>query len=87
MITPVKIALTAAGLFTAAVLTACGSAGHSDAYNKGFKFADGNDLVQTQAGMMGASTIRGPWATNQAQGLNQPEWIRGCQDALAKKKG
>ncbi|OBG38270.1 hypothetical protein [Mycobacterium sp. E3198] len=82
-----KIALTAAGLLTAAVLAACGSAGHSDAYNKGFQFADGNELVQAQAGMMGASTICGSWATNQAQGLNQQEWIQGCQDALAKKKG
>jgi hypothetical protein len=81
-----KIVLTTAGLLTAAVLAACSGSGHSDAYNKGFTFADGNSLVQTQAGMMGASTICGSWATNQAQGLNQQEWIQGCQDALAKKK-
>jgi hypothetical protein len=83
-----KIALATAGLLTAAVLTACGGAsGHSDSYNKGFKFADGNSLLQTQSQMMGPSTICGSWATNQAQGLNQQEWMQGCQDALAKNKG
>lgn len=81
-----KIILTTAGLLTAAVLTACGGPyGHSVSYNKGFQFAQGNSLVQTQAGMMGASTICGSWATNQAQGLNQQEWMQGCEDALAKK--
>lgn len=82
-----KIMLTAAGLLTAVVLTACGGlSGHSDSYNKGFKFADGNSLLHSQSGMMGPSTICGAWATNQAQGLNQQEWIQGCQDALAKDK-
>ncbi|MCV7409229.1 hypothetical protein AWC05_00765 [Mycobacterium florentinum] len=82
-----KNVLAAVGLLTAAVLTACGgSFGHSDSYNKGFNFADGNSLVQTQAGLMGSTTVCGSWATNQAQGLNQQEWIQGCVDALAKKK-
>jgi hypothetical protein len=81
-----KIALTAAGLLAAATLTACSAIfGHSDSYNKGFSFADGNSLVHTQAGMMGSNTVCGSWATNQAQGLNQQEWIQGCVDALAKK--
>lgn len=83
-----KIVLTTAGLLTAAVLTACGGAsGHSDSYNKGFAFAEGNSLLQTQAHMMGPATICGSWATNQAQGLNRQDWMQGCQDALTKKKG
>lgn len=83
-----KIVLATAGLLTAAVLTACsGASGHSASYNKGFTFADGNSLLQTQAQMMGPSTICGSWATNQAQGLDQQDWIQGCQDALTNKKG
>src|ERR1700754_2518929 len=56
-----KIILPIAGLLPDAALTACGGAGPSAAYNKGFTFADGNRLVQPQAGMMGPATICGSW--------------------------
>ena len=83
-----KIILAAVGLFTALTVAACGgSSGHSDSYNKGYKWAsDNSGLASAQAGLMGASTICGAWANNQAQGLNQQEWIKGCEDALAKEQ-
>jgi hypothetical protein len=70
----------------AVVAVACGSAGHSASYNKGNEWATNSDLAKAQAGMMGANTICGAWATQQAQGLNQQEWMQGCQDALTKDK-
>jgi hypothetical protein len=81
-----KVLLATAGVFAALSLAACGGSGHSDAYNKGFKWANDNPgLTKMQSHMIGASNLCGEWAVSQAQGLNAQEWIQGCTDALSKK--
>jgi hypothetical protein len=83
---PMKIVFATACVLTAAALAACGGGGHSQSYDAGYKWASGNELAKSQAGMMGADTICHSWSTQQAQGLNAQEWIQGCEDALKKGK-
>jgi hypothetical protein len=73
----------------ALVLAGCGGGGHSDSYNKGYKWSTvtaNNDLA-----VFGYAEVNGPdgtchhYATEQAVGLNQQEWIQGCMDGMAKQ--
>jgi hypothetical protein len=84
-----KITLAAAA---ALVLAGCGSGGgggHSDSYNKGYHWATvtaNNDLTAASyLGFNGADDGCHHYATEQAVGLNQQEWIKGCMDGVAKQ--
>jgi hypothetical protein len=84
-----KITLAAAA---ALVLAGCGSGGgggHSDSYNKGYHWATvtaNSDLTAASyLGFNGADDGCHHYATEQAVGLNQQEWIKGCMDGVAKQ--
>ena len=79
-----KIQLATVGLFTALTVAACSGGGHSDSYNKGYKYGQGF-ANSPSSQFSDPGMYCGAMSVTQAEGLDKDEWLKGCADGASKK--